>query len=256
MRWLFNWICGERVKNLENTIKLFGNNIDRLEGDLQARFVENKKLREKFDECEESLIEAFKQIPAPVVETKPPEWLDENGNCYKPAITCNENGKQYNIVIDPLDIYTESYTLEVLVENYGWRDMEKDEKLTSIWRFVIENFTYQFDITENWQFPVETFYRRKGDCEDTTILFVTLCKMSGIKADEIFNVVGYVTNHSSKYLHSYPIVKMEDGKWYIMETTLPLMGIKKLFFDSRYTADIGMSNWKFKGGIKDGKMQI
>ena len=143
--------------------------------------------------------------------------------------------------------------MERLVKNKGWDKMGFDDKIKSINEFVTREHRYAFDVSENWQFPVVTYFRRRGDCEDTTILFVTLARIAGVTADRIFNVVGYMKRYNGeRVLHSYPIVKMKDGKWYIFETTLTSPSKPKLFKGSRYTADYGVSNWMFKGGLKEG----
>lgn len=50
-----------------------------------------------------------------------------------------------------------------------------------VWRaldFVCRNFSYRLDIGDLWLFPPETLARGRGDCEDTTFLFVSLAQNS------------------------------------------------------------------------------
>lgn len=186
-----------------------------------------------------------------------PEWLEESNDIYKPSIKVAEKGSLYNINIGTKDIYSISPSLEKVVEDKGFRNLVNlDERLWNIWSYVTDRVTYAYDQDEGWEYPTTTYYRMKGDCEDSTILFVTLCRMSGIKPDSVFNVCGWwKMSDGSNVGHSFPIAKNSDGKWYVYETTLPSINASykpKLFKGSNYTADWGISNWLYFGRIKNG----
>jgi len=142
-------------------------------------------------------------------------------------------------------------SLEKLVAEKKWKTMSLNKKLMSIWAYVILRVSYRFDDGEAWQYPTTTYYRRFGDCEDTTVLFVILCRLANVPADSVFNACGYYYSSTGKFGHSYPIAKMEDGKWYVFETTLTSVPTHpKSFKDNEtYGAEWGVANWLYQGKI-------
>ena len=168
-----------------------------------------------------------------------PKWLDSSQIPYEPVIETEGE----NVVLKPQDIYMETASIRDIA--FGWRGLSTDQKLLNIWKFVINALTYAYDKDDNWQPPIVTFARKKGDCEDGTILFIALCRVAHVRAESIFNACGL---YDGKYGHSYPVAKMSDGKWYIFETTLDnVPAAPKLFKGSNYTADWGYANWKYAG---------
>ena len=212
---------------------------------------ENNQLKEDYNNAKieiEELQADLKNLEQDENMTKKPEWLDDTIYPYKPFISIEEG--KYTLD-DPRDIYTESLTLRSIANK--WKNLTFNQKLMNIWYFVIDALTYAYDVNEDWQFPQVTYYRKLGDCEDGTILFITLCKLTGIKADSVFNSCGWYHEGTNKYGHSYPIAKMEDGFWYIFESTLNTKPINpKLFKDSNYDASWGVCNWKYYGKIIGG----
>ncbi len=96
-------------------------------------------------------------------------------------------------------------------------------------------------------------------CEDGTILFVTLSRIAGVPADKVFNALGNVYTKTGKvaFGHSWPIAQMSDGKWYIFESTLDFVPSKPMpFIGSLYSAEWGVHNWKYDGIIKPDKAYI
>ena len=185
--------------------------------------------------------------------SKPPVWLDESKDTHKPSILVFEKGLSYWVQIGTKDIYASSPALEKLVEQKNWRGMPLNQKLLSIWGHVINHIKYRYDQSESWEYPTTTHYRKYGDCEDGTIYFVTLCMLAGVPANKVFNAVGMMGSIG----HSWPIVKMEDDKWYIMETTLDFIpDHPKPFKDSAYKASWGVYNHRFGGGIANVDKQV
>jgi transglutaminase-like putative cysteine protease len=177
-----------------------------------------------------------------------PSWLDMTVYPYKPYCVIEEG--KYTLD-DPRDIYSDSTTLKAIVT--GWNKLPVNQRLMAVWNYVIDALTYAYDISEDWQFPIITYYRKQGDCEDGTILFIELCKLAGIKADSVFNCCGWYHEGTNKYGHSYPIAKMEDDLWYIFETTIDNHPTSpKLFKGSNYDASWGVCNWKYYGKIQGG----
>jgi len=254
---MFDWLFGtKKIKELNQMIEaqklLMQNYIDEnksLEDELSAI----NSLLEATLNTVKNLSDEIKKLKEPTYAPKP-EWLDENGDVYKPSIKVFERGSQYNVNIMPKDIYAISPSLESIVSDNGWRLVtDLDDLLWRIWSYVTDRITYAYDQDESWEYPTTTYYRMKGDCEDSTILFVTLCRLCGIKSDGIFNVTGWWhMSDGSNVGHSYPIAKNKDGKWYVYETTLPSINASykpKLFKGSNYTADWGCSNWLYSGRI-------
>lgn len=208
-----------------------------------------KSTKESYDELLKLQIEKLTTKMDP-----PPVWLDRGKNPYKPSIQYFENGKLRNVSIDYNDIYALSDSLDELVMINHWSDLELDEKLKAIWKYIIQKISYAYDKGEAWQYPTTTYYRRRGDCEDGTILFVTLCHLADISDGDVFNACGWWTmSDGTKIGHSFPIAKMSDGMWYVFETTIDVVPPSpKLFKGSNYTADWGVANMYYKGMIKNG----
>lgn len=262
MGWL-DWLFGtKKIKELEKERDELGNKIASITEEL---YVTKKELDET-DKILDGTLATLKKISDELKLLKEPnfaekpEWMEVTNDIYKPSIEIVAKGSIYNINIMPKDIYAISPTLETIVEERGWRTLPQDQKLWQIWSFVTDRCDYEYDAGESWEYPTTTYYRRKGDCEDTTILFVTLCRISNVKPDSIFNVIGWWhMSNGTNVGHSYPIVRNEDGKWYVYETTLPSINASyqpKLFKGSNYTADFGMSNWLYSGRIKNGQNQV
>lgn len=230
--WLKETLCKDYRERLAEA----GTNIEAFRLSLNECQAENTKLKAQL---------------APVIAA-PPAWLDTSAtDTYKPSIQVEGINL---IMINPCDIYATSITLELIAKEGRWADLGQDAKLDAIWRYVINALTYAYDQSENWQFPVVTVRRRQGDCEDGSILFITLCKLAKVPADRAFNCVGYWNG----YYHSFPIAQKEDGFWYVFESTLdfyPSSGAM-LFKGSNYEASGGVSNWQFAGGIKGATKQV
>jgi transglutaminase-like putative cysteine protease len=171
-----------------------------------------------------------------------PEWLDESQVPYKPTLEVEGS----TIQLDPKDIYMETPTIRAIAKQ--WRDLPLNQKLENIWKFVIYSLVYQYDKAENWQPPIVTVIKKTGDCEDGTILFVTLCRRAHVPADSVFNACGWYKTGGQQYGHSFPIAKREDGKWYIFETTIDAFPNRYMEFKgSNYDGTWGYANWKFAG---------
>ena len=50
----------------------------------------------------------------------------------------------------------------------------------------------QWSMQERWQTPLETFYNKKGDCEDGSILLYAIARAKGVIADKMFLWCGEV----------------------------------------------------------------
>jgi hypothetical protein len=257
-----DWLFGTaKIKELQSQITFLKNNQSLLEIDKSTLKSQIDVLNKVMDGANKSIIElnnTIKLLKEPTHADKP-VWIDDKGDVYKPNIVIVAKGSTYNVQIDPLDIYASCPTLEKIVSDYGLDKLSTDQKLYQIWSFVTDRCDYEYDANDSWEFPTTTYYRRKGDCEDTTVLFVELCRLSGIKSDCVFNVTGWWhMSDGSLVGHSYPIALCDDGKWYVYETTITSINSSYkpiLFKGSNYTADWGCSNWEWKGRI-NGQNQI
>lgn len=220
---------------------------------------DNYLLREELSKLfleKETLNDELKTFTLPHVPS--PQWLDDSKQAYSPPVRyLSTTGKPYTTSLKQQDIYTPSKVLDDLVTSEGWRRLSHNKRLKEIWYFVIDRLKYAYDFGDAWQYPQTTYYRRWGDCEDGTVLFITLCKIAGIPADSVFNACGYFDDGNNKFGHSYPVAQMEDGLWYVFETTInnkPKHPIR--WKDSPYYAEWGLANHIYQGKLKDGKKQI
>jgi len=231
--WLYNIVYGEKDRQISQLTQ----SLLKEEGDFNQLFLDFEELERKYNLLKE-----------PDTSEKP-EWMDESRH-YNPNILVFEKGTSYWVEIDAKDIYAPSVSLEKLVEDKGWVDLPLNTKLRVIWEHVIKHISYRYDQSESWEYPPTTHFRKKGDCEDGTIYFVTLCRIARVPGDRVFNALGKMGSIG----HSWPIVKMEDDKWYIMETTIDSVPTHPLLLrGSTYKASYGVQNWKFNGVIKNGK---
>jgi transglutaminase-like putative cysteine protease len=134
-----------------------------------------------------------------------------------------------------------------------------DEKVVKLRNTIKSMVDYKSDLSqnglnsgENWRFPIETFYGKIGDCEDTTSLWVTACHICGLPADRVFNATGEYKLANGMIGHSFGLAKMDSGDWYVIETTstIPkqkLLGSKEYFIRGFLN---GLSNWEMSGKAK------
>ena len=62
--------------------------------------------------------------------------------------------------------------------------MSKNEQSNFVLNFVQKTMSYELDEryngkTEYWKYPVETLFDRRGDCEDTSVLYCAIMKAMG-----------------------------------------------------------------------------
>lgn len=106
------------------------------------------------------------------------------------------------------------------------KNMTDRQKATCILRFVQQNVVYtkdssQFKKDEYWQFPINTLMRRRGDCEDSSFLYVCLCHMCGVPVINV-DMVGHITcavdvpSIGKKY-------ELDGVEYYRAETTRPFL---------------------------------
>lgn len=188
-----------------------------------------------------------------VLKVPKPDFIDDTKNAYKARVNLEEEV----IMINQRYIYDPELLLKDFVIEKNIRAKPKNQKLMTNWDYTIKALTYKYDVIDYWQLALFTLLRGRGDCEDGSVVFVTLCKLSGIRADEIFNAIG-----PTRFgYHSYPIVKFDadeilktDGKnWYICESTLdiPVERPLKLLNSEYWIDEGGIANWQFEGQVNN-----
>jgi len=237
IEWLKDLLCGREINELKLSLEIYKDVAVELE-------LSNKELKEDNEKM---------KLELEPDTSKSPSWLDPDKAEYNPQVLVFEKGKSYWVSIDYKDIYAPSPSLEKLVEQKKLLSMPLNKKFNTIWTHVIHHLRYRYDQSDSWEYPTTTHYRKYGDCEDGTVYFLTLCRLAKIPADRVFNALGKMGDIG----HSFPIVKMEDDKWYIMETTLNSdPDYPMLFKGSKYRAIWGVWNWRFGGGITNAKKQV
>lgn len=181
-----------------------------------------------------------------------PSWLDDSQYPYKPFISIEEGKFTLD---DPRAIFcSKNYIIQKTATDRKWRELPFESRVKAIWDFVIDWLDYQYDIYEDWSPSFFSYYRKWGDCEDSSLFFVDLCRAAGIRIDRIFLSCGWYTDsNGNRFGHAFPIVKLDDGKWYIYETTISSRAPSpKLFKGSNYDCSWGLMNEKWYGKLKEG----
>jgi len=142
--------------------------------------------------------------------------------------------------IDPRIFYTYDETLTRNTRPYN------DDRASACLDYVARNITYTSDPKEYWQFAYETHKRRKGDCEDGSILMVNMMLMSGIPYWRIRLNAGSVQGGGHAWV---TYLREEDNEWYVMDWCYfynESKGFKKKWSDAeKYFKIWGSWNTKF-----------
>jgi hypothetical protein len=258
-----------KIKELETTIGELNDELARMQSELSDEIDNYLFMKEQFELMQETKnklleeLEALKHIEADY--EIPHEIIDVNSFGYMP----NAKFYYYNTSIKKIDAITVQFTPSKFYRVWSdemfkfFRDAVKncktfDEKVVKL-RDVIKNrVTYKHDVNksgtstgENWRLPTDTFYGKIGDCEDTTILWVTACHICGIPADRVFNGTGHYKHPTGWIGHSFGLAKFDDGNWRVRETTSKRQPL--LFKNNKeykITANNilnGLSNWAMSG---------
>ena len=209
------------------------------------------ELSKRYDQLIEKLKSLEIQINILTGHSERPEWLS-HGDVYRPVMHTTYIKNKMIVsktltIDDPRDMYSLRQSIVDLVNGLELDGLSRDEKLDKIWDWVIRNISYIRDAGDEWRFPVETYYLRFGDCEDKSMLFVTMCRAAGFTSDEVFNAAGYLGD----VCHAFPIVN-RDGKWYVYETTLSdKPSSPKRLKGSNYKITLGVSNWEYYGTCEE-----
>jgi hypothetical protein len=207
-------------------------------------------------------LEKYKEQPKPEYIT--PNFLDTSKFPYLPnwLVYYYKNGIQTKSVPFTPSKFYRIWSDEMY--NYFRKEIKRiksfDKKVEKLRDVIVDITKYETDVIrtgkagENWRTPVETYYGGLGDCEDTTILWVTACNICDISPERVFNATGYLDQFNKKIGHSFGLAKFDDGKWYVIETTSKRKPHK--FKGSKYTIPRksilnGLTNWEFSGESKE-----
>ncbi|MFA5412767.1 MAG: transglutaminase family protein [Candidatus Micrarchaeia archaeon] len=191
-----------------------------------------------------------------------PDFLQEGSYPYLPRRQfVTKDGMDTALLSDAREIYALFQFHKGIVSSRGWKKLSRHQKLMAIWKFVCSQDTrkYEYDRGDNWQLALDTYYRKRGDCEDSSILFVTFARAAGISPSEVFLAVG----PTSFGYHAFPIVyyspkdaqdafgNPESSGWYVFEATLEEEPVQPIpLAGSVYGIDNGLQNWQHAGQIK------
>jgi len=127
-------------------------------------------------------------------------------------------------------------------ENYSQVDT-----INFILRFVQKNVIYASDNStkgqvEYWRYPVETLVDKKGDCEDSSVLFASIMDALGYDTALLFYVLEDDIGHLAVGIHidgDYgEYVEDKGGKrYYYCETTNSVYGLGEIPPDMSDTPD-------------------
>lgn len=99
-----------------------------------------------------------------------------------------------------------------------------DYRANILTSYVNDHISYQPGKgRDSWQFPDETIFLKKGDCEDRAILLASLLLASGISGYNVRVALGKVVHHSDSsrrkttYDHVWVMYKSEAGRWLLLE---------------------------------------
>lgn len=99
-----------------------------------------------------------------------------------------------------------------------------DVKIINILKFVYNTIKYVPDVAtsgveEFWQHPEITLQKKKGDCEDFSLLIKSLALMVGIPDYKIKVCAGWVLSNSKLAGHCYCIYVRDDDTWCVIDGT-------------------------------------
>lgn len=195
------------------------------------------------------------------IDAPQPDFLDTSKTAYLPAFQYVDPQGQIKYVYcqDPTEVYVPFNFQKKFITDQNLRGQSKHNKLMAIWKWVTDSThrVYESDYGDNWQLALMTYVRQKGDCEDSSILFMSFARIAGIRPDQIFLCCG----DTSFGYHAYPLVfyTAQEAKdafngvegWYIFESTISGYCPSKpvLITTVKYWVDT-IANWKFSGAIK------
>jgi len=137
----------------------------------------------------------------------------------------SNNAMKSFVTTDEIIIEKLSKDLKNIAEDKSYSSIETTN---FILRFVQETITYREDyetkgLEEYWRFPVETLVDKKGDCEDSAVLFSSIMKALGYDPVLLFYILDGETGHLAAGIHlndgTGNYITHNSKKYYYCETT-------------------------------------
>ena len=93
-------------------------------------------------------------------------------------------------ILLPVNDLRAETTIERLVKKIVSQRDSNDNKVYKIENWVMRNIKYrsdkkQFNMNDRWTLPMETLQRKKGDCEDGSILIMSLAVTAGVPVERL-----------------------------------------------------------------------
>ena len=256
----------DKIAELQRDLRYNKNELEDLEFTHNVTIESFKDLNIKYNKLYIEHTELKESITNPIIPNikyTTPEFLDTSKFPYLPSwkIYYYKNGmKTKKVPFTPSKFYRVwSDEMYRYFKNKTKGIKSFDKLIIKLRDLSCDICKYETDVSrlgkagENWRMPTETYYGRLGDCEDSTILWITACNICGVNPERVFNATGYLTQNSKEVGHSFGLAKFEDGKWYVIETTSKRKPI--LLQGSKYKITQGsmlngLSNWFFSGKSK------
>jgi len=94
------------------------------------------------------------------------------------------------LMLLPISHLRAETTIERLVNKIVSQRDANDKKVYKIEKWVMRNIKYrsdkkQFNMNDRWTLPMETLQRKKGDCEDGSILIMSLAVTAGVPNERL-----------------------------------------------------------------------
>lgn len=119
-----------------------------------------------------------------------------------------------------------SNKLKNIIENENFNEVES---INFILRFIQENIQYNLDneskgCIEYWRFPLETLVEKRGDCEDSSVLFSSIIESLDYKTVLLFYIIENDIGHLAvgvniNYDYNGDFIEYNNLKYYYCETT-------------------------------------
>ena len=207
---MFNKIIS-RFKN-EDKIKELNNQINYLNNAIQEKDKEIKKLKDDKN---------FKTTE----EQKAEYW---NNKWNKTELTYPAREDNIKLRYDLRNfVYSKSHIIENsdIIKELKNSNLEDDKKVLEVLRWAGRNLKYIGDfknqkLEEYWQDPEFTLQTLKGDCEDGSLLIISMLRILKIPSYRIKVYCGWVSdpnNLKKKVGHAFCIYLADDDKWYILD---------------------------------------
>jgi hypothetical protein len=128
----------------------------------------------------------------------------------------------------PIDVrkmfWTNDYVLIDLIKKENLYVPKNDDFALVCQQYIVKNCKYEYDqdswgYNEFWQFPNETLYLKRGDCEDGSLLMASLLCSNGVPWWRVRVNAGLVQdNNGQQEGHCYVTYCREtDNNWIILD---------------------------------------